>query len=62
MYVDVGILYSNKNYLDKYNEKVPTTWDELIETAERIKDKEKKIGNFEIEGYLPNMPGIWINI
>jgi ABC-type glycerol-3-phosphate transport system substrate-binding protein len=56
MYVDVGILYSNKNYLDKYNEKVPTTWDELIETAERIKDKEKKIGNFEIEGYLPNMP------
>jgi len=58
MYVDVGILYSNKNYLDKYNEKVPTTWDELIETAERIKDKEKKIGNFEIEGYLPNMPGI----
>jgi len=41
--IDVGVLYSNKELLDKYNEKPPKTWDELIRIASIIKDKEKKV-------------------
>lgn len=37
---NVRLLVYRKDILDKYNLKVPTTWDELIFTAKTIKEKE----------------------
>ncbi|OUM56508.1 hypothetical protein PIROE2DRAFT_18865 [Piromyces sp. E2] len=41
--LDFTVLYSNPEYLNKYNKTVPKTWDELIETSSFIKDEEKDI-------------------
>lgn len=38
-------LYYNKALLDKYNRPVPTTRDEMIETAKYIQDQEQAAGN-----------------
>jgi len=40
--IDISALYSNKVLLDKYGKDVPKTWDELIETARFILQKEKE--------------------
>jgi len=45
------VLYSNKALLEKYNKTVPETWDELIDTANFIIQKEKENGNEDIIGY-----------
>ncbi|MCH4891372.1 ABC transporter substrate-binding protein [Acidaminobacter sp. JC074] len=37
---DTGMLYYRKDLLEKYNKSVPTTWDELVQTAEYIMSKE----------------------
>lgn len=37
---DTGMLYYRKDLLEKYNKPVPTTWDELTETAKFIMDNE----------------------
>ena len=34
------MLYSNNMLLSKYNQKVPKTWDELIDTCKYIQEKE----------------------
>jgi len=39
------VLYSNSNYLKKYNEEIPTTWDKLLETGKRILKQEQSINN-----------------
>jgi len=39
------------NLLNKYEKKIPTTWNELLETAIYIKDKEKQLHNRDIIGY-----------
>ncbi|ORX87141.1 hypothetical protein BCR32DRAFT_11612 [Anaeromyces robustus] len=45
-------MFSNMNYLNKYNKPIPRTWDELIETAEFIlKEEKEKYNNTEIIGY-----------
>jgi len=38
--IDYGGLYSNMNLLEKYNKTVPETWEELIDTANYIYEKE----------------------
>lgn len=37
---DTGMLYYRKDLLEKHNRQVPTTWDELVETAQYIMEKE----------------------
>ncbi|ORX82376.1 periplasmic binding protein-like II [Anaeromyces robustus] len=44
-------LYANEILLDKYNKRIPKTWDELIETSKEILEKEKLLNNTEIVGY-----------
>ncbi|OUM63183.1 hypothetical protein PIROE2DRAFT_10343, partial [Piromyces sp. E2] len=54
MFIDVGILLSSRELLDKYDKKPPKTWDEMIEIVSYIKEKEK--GNKDIVGYLGGYP------
>jgi trehalose/maltose transport system substrate-binding protein len=51
-FVDAGLLYYRKDLLDKYSEKVPTTWAELTATAKKIQDAERKAGNKGMEGFV----------
>ncbi|ORX63321.1 hypothetical protein BCR32DRAFT_273466 [Anaeromyces robustus] len=46
--VDMNVLYSNKNLLEKYDKKPPKTWDELIETGKYIKEKEEELNNYVV--------------
>jgi len=46
-----SVLYSNKQLLKKYDKKIPKTWDELINTAKYILEKEKELGNTQLIGY-----------
>lgn len=48
-YTDGGMLYYRKDLMQKYNAKVPTTWDELIATAQRITQGEN---NPQLIGFL----------
>jgi ABC-type glycerol-3-phosphate transport system substrate-binding protein len=41
LFIDSEILYSNRKLLDRYDEKPPETWDELIRIASKIKKKMK---------------------
>jgi trehalose/maltose transport system substrate-binding protein len=51
-FTDAGILYYRKDLLEKYKEKVPTTWQELTATAKKIQEGERKAGNKDIWGYV----------
>jgi len=52
LYLDINALYSNIGLLQKYNKTVPKTWDEMIDTAKYIIEKEKKFNNkTELIGY-----------
>jgi trehalose/maltose transport system substrate-binding protein len=51
-FTDAGILYYRKDLLEKYQEKVPTTWDELAATAKKIQDAERKAGAKDMWGYV----------
>lgn len=50
LFSEYGVLGYNQDLLIKYNKGVPTTWDELIETAKFIVESEKVLGN-NIIGY-----------
>lgn len=49
-YVDAGLLYYRKDLLEKYGERLPTTWDELVSTASRITRHEPDIYGFVWQG------------
>lgn len=51
-FTDAGILYYRKDLLEKHKEKVPTTWQELTATAQKIQDAERKAGNKEMWGLV----------
>jgi trehalose/maltose transport system substrate-binding protein len=51
-FIDAGVLYYRKDLLTKYNEKVPTTWDELTTTAQKVMAAERKAGNAAMHGYV----------
>ena len=51
-FTDAGLLYYRKDLLEKYKEKVPTTWAELTATAKKIQDGERKAGNKDMWGYV----------
>jgi len=47
-----SVLYSNPIYLNKYNKKVPETWDELLETSKYIlKQEREQYNNYDLVGY-----------
>jgi len=46
--IDLSVLYSNYEILNKYNKSVPKTWDELIETGKYIMNEESKLNNTDI--------------
>lgn len=48
------IMYYNQDLLDKYNLKVPTTWDELLNACKIVVEGEKSEGN-EIMGFGPDL-------
>ncbi|ORX79594.1 hypothetical protein BCR32DRAFT_294346 [Anaeromyces robustus] len=50
-YSDYGILLYRKDLLEKYNQRVPETWDQLEYIAEFIMEKESLNGNKDLEGY-----------
>ncbi|ORX51096.1 hypothetical protein BCR36DRAFT_397296 [Piromyces finnis] len=56
LYLEVGVFYSNKVLLEKYNKTIPQTWNQLIDTASYILEEEKKIGNNDLIGYLGYFP------
>jgi trehalose/maltose transport system substrate-binding protein len=45
LFTDAPALFYRKDLLDKYGAKVPTTWQEMAETAKMIQDKEREAGN-----------------
>lgn len=51
------MLYSNMEYLKKYEKEIPQTWDELLETAKYILENEKEKGNDKLIGYNGYIPG-----
>ncbi|ORX77389.1 periplasmic binding protein-like II [Anaeromyces robustus] len=56
IYIKYKLLYSNINYLTKYNKTIPETWDELIETTQYIIEHEHTENNFNIIGYSGLFP------
>ncbi|HKJ94677.1 MAG TPA: ABC transporter substrate-binding protein [Gammaproteobacteria bacterium] len=51
-FTDAGVLYYRKDLLEKYNEKVPTTWAEMEKTAAKIQKAERDAGNQKMWGYV----------
>jgi len=51
-FTDAGLLYYRKDLLEKYKEKVPTTWEELAVTAKKIQDGERAAGTKEMQGFV----------
>ncbi|MBM3617066.1 MAG: ABC transporter substrate-binding protein [Alphaproteobacteria bacterium] len=52
LYTDVGILYYRKDLLEKYKRPVPTTWEELTETAKVVIEGERTAGTPDMWGYV----------
>lgn len=52
LYLECGLLYYRKDLLEKYNEPLPETWDDLITTARKIMLAEREAGNDKMCGYV----------
>ncbi|HLQ82516.1 MAG TPA: ABC transporter substrate-binding protein [Pseudogracilibacillus sp.] len=60
-FIDVGLNYYRKDLLDKYDLDVPETWDEMIETTEKVRKEE---GNDDLNGFIyqgDQIEGVVIN-
>ena len=51
-FTDAPALYYRKDLLEKYGEEVPTTWEELTATAQKIQDGERGEGTTDLWGYV----------
>lgn len=51
-FTDAGVLYYRKDLLDKYDQKVPRTWEQLTETAETVMKAERESGNDRFWGFV----------
>jgi trehalose/maltose transport system substrate-binding protein len=51
-FTDAPALYYRKDLLEKHGEKVPTTWEELSATAQKIQDAERAEGKNDLWGYV----------
>jgi trehalose/maltose transport system substrate-binding protein len=52
VFTDAPALYYRKDLLDKYGAKVPTTWQQLTDTAKMVMDKERAAGNKDMWGFV----------
>lgn len=52
MFIGAPALYYRKDLLEKYGEKVPTTWEEMTATAKKIMDGEREAGNKDMWGFV----------
>ena len=50
-FTDAGLLYYRKDLLEKYDQEVPETWQQLTETAREIQAAEREAGNEGFWGY-----------
>lgn len=51
-FTDAGVLYYRKDLLDKYHEAVPTTWQQMTATAQKIQQQERAEGKDKMWGYV----------
>lgn len=51
-FTDAGVLYYRKDLLEKHGEKVPQTWEELTQSAEKIQAAERAEGNSGLWGFV----------
>jgi trehalose/maltose transport system substrate-binding protein len=51
-FTDAGVLYYRQDLLDKHGMEVPTTWQELTDTAQFIQDAERAEGKADIWGFV----------
>jgi len=52
MFTAAPALYYRTDLLEKHNSEVPSTWEELTETAQRIQDAERAEGNDDMWGFV----------
>ncbi len=52
LFTDAPALYYRKDLLEKYGREVPTTWEELTETAKVIQDGERGEGSKDMWGFV----------
>ncbi len=51
-YADTGFLFYRKDLLEKYNQPIPKTWEELTEISRIIQKAERENGNADFWGYV----------
>ncbi len=51
-FTDAGLLFYRKDLLEKYQEPVPETWEELTATAQKIQDSERAFGHSKLWGFV----------
>lgn len=51
-FTDAGLLYYRKDLLQKYGRTVPSTWQDLTETARIVQEGERKAGNDKMWGLV----------
>lgn len=52
LYTDAPALYYRRDLLEKHGASVPSTWEELTETAQKIQDAERAEGNDDLWGFV----------
>ncbi|PTL77299.1 ABC transporter substrate-binding protein [Vitiosangium sp. GDMCC 1.1324] len=51
-FTDAGLLYYRKDLLEKYQQKPPTTWQELAQIAKTVVEGERKAGQDKLVGFV----------
>lgn len=51
-FTNAGLLFYRKDLLEKHQQKVPTTWDELAASAAAVQKAERTAGNDKMWGYV----------
>ncbi len=51
-FIEISLLYYRKDLLDKYKKPVPSSWEELFETAAYIQNKERSAGRKNMWGLV----------
>jgi trehalose/maltose transport system substrate-binding protein len=52
LFTDAPALYYRKDLLEKYGQKVPTTWKEMADAAKVVQDGERAAGNADMWGFV----------
>lgn len=52
LFTDAPALYYRKDLLEKHGKSVPSTWEELTETAKAVQDAERAAGNGDMQGFV----------